>query len=198
LLENKFGQGYVPTSYYDKYNNPVFESDRQKIALQIFNTPELYKRLINEYNGKNLPNEAGLTNHLKSDFSLNPNSSIKAAKIFFENCRELNLIDSGNRLRFVIPETNGSTGVDDVRKDNGLQYPPPTNPDLFKLPIQLPGKENRFVYVEYPKPLSKRDFKVIAKALTFLASSLIVDEQNEDYELTIEVNENNKGAATPS
>lgn len=199
VLENRFGHGYVPGLFYEKYNSPVFDSDKQIVLLKMFANPELYKKLINEYNGKSLPNEAGLANHLKSDFGLNPNSSIKAAKIFLENCRDLNIIDSGNRLRHIISESK----KEDLGQSKGQQeYAPPPNPELFKLPIQLPGEENRFVYFEYPKTLNKRDFKVIAKALTFVASSLITDETNEDYELKIEVKEEgvtkNKGADTPS
>ncbi len=60
---------------------------------------------------------------------------------------------------------------------------------MFRLPIQLPGEDDRVAYFEYPKTLNKRDFKVIAKALTFIASSLITDETDEDYELKIEVKE---------
>lgn len=175
LLESKFGQGYVPGAFYDKYTNPVFESDKTKVCLQMFANPDLYKRLINEYNGKSLPNETGLSNHLKSDFELNPNSAIKAAKIFFENCRDLNLIEAGNRLKFIIPESNGQNTIQPIAlKEEQPTIPTlvfPIQDELFELPIPLP--KGRKAFLRYPvDTLTKKDIIVISKALEFIASSL--------------------------
>jgi hypothetical protein len=199
LLKLSFGKGYLPGELYHKY---TYE-DQANSLLLIFGSPPLYQKLISDLNGKILPNERDFAMHLKNNYGLNPNSADKAAKIFLENARNLNLIDNNNRLKYIIKETNTSVLSDGEQGGNGngiaqheaasqqtnSNFSTPPNTGLFKLPIQLPGDDERVVYFEYPKTLTKRDFKVIAKALTFVASSLIADDDNEDYELTIEVKE---------
>lgn len=188
LLKLSFGKGYLPGAHYHKY---VYE-DQLGAQLLIFSTPPLYRKLIDDLNGKVLPNEKDFANHLKNNYGLNPNSSEKAASVFLENAKSLNLIDANNRLKFIIKDTppapENNNVVDKPAEAAGNVDQPPS-PGLFKLPIQLPGDDHRFAYFEYPKTLTKRDFKVIAKALTFVASSLISDSEDEDYELIIKVDE---------
>jgi len=195
LLKLSFGKGYLPGENYHKY---TYE-DQATALLRIFSSPPLYQRLIADLNGKMLPNEKDFAQHLKNNYSLNPNSSEKAAKIFLENARNLNLIDSNNRLKFIIKEGSAKTPEDEkpplTPQQNQPQTPLLPGDNLFRLPIQLPGEGNRVVYFEYLKDLTKRDFKIIAKALTFVASSIIIDESDEDYEIKIEVTETkSKGA----
>jgi hypothetical protein len=194
LLKSQFGKGYLPGELYHKY---TYEEQANSLLL-IFSSPPLYKKLIEDLNGKILPNEKDFAAHLKNNYNLNPNSSFKAANVFLENARNLNLIDSNNRLKFIIKENpsreNPDKGNGDIPAEKNGQsshVAPPVSTGLFKLPIQLPGDDDRVAYFEYPKTLNKRDFKVIAKALTFIASTLIMNEDDEDYELKIEVKEIN-------
>lgn len=190
LLKLSFGKGYLPGENYHKY---TYE-DQARALLVTFSSPPLYKKLIADLNGKMLPNEKDFAQHLKNNYGLNPNSSVKAAKVFLDNARNLNLIDSNNRLKFIIKEGESKpNGLDDGNTppftSPPAYTPPPPAENLFRLPIQLPGEGNRVVYFEYLKDLTKRDFKIIAKALTFVASSIIIDETDEDYEIKIEVTE---------
>lgn len=120
--------------------------------------------------------------------------------IYFSDFRIL------KRLKFIIKEgvRSNANNVNEPQHNTPPAAQPPAYeppPGLFRLPIQLPGDGNRVAFFEYPKEMNKRDFKVIAKALTFVASSLIIDEEDEDYEIKIEVTEskNTKGStnATP-
>jgi hypothetical protein len=197
LLTLAFGKGYLPGKNYHKY---TYEEQANALLL-IFSSPPLYSKLIADLNGKMLPNETDFAIHLKNNYNLNPNSSEKAAKIFLENARNLNLIDSNNRLKFILKEQGADLG-NKTENPIGDEPPPnfqqqPINTDLLKLPIKLPvgkGDDDRFAYFEYPKTLNKRDFKVIAKALTFVASSVIIDEADEDYELLVKVEETKNGS----
>ncbi len=181
LLKKVFKKGYLPGDLFDKYMNPVFDDDQKKALLHIMNSPSLYKKLIEELNGKTIPTEAGLANHLKGSYGLNPNSTERAAKVFFENARYLGIVDNTRRMRFIIPDAHGSANpaatnkhVHEQHTGNGAPPPPPPPPpadDLFELPIPLPNK--RKAYLRYPLDnLTRKDINVITKALEFIASSL--------------------------
>jgi hypothetical protein len=190
LLKVVFGKGYLPGALYHKY---VYE-DQATALLQIFSSPALYYKLINDLNGKILPNEGDFANHLKNNYRLHPNSAERAAKIFLENARNLNLIDSNNRLKFIIKNTPAGEESGSAIKGNNeggdpLDTPPPPPPptpppvdDLFELPIPL-GK-GRKAYLKYPiEDLGKKDIKIIVKALAFIASSIEGDD--DDFEIQI-------------
>ncbi len=190
ILSVVHGKGYLPTDLYRKYTEPVHDNDELKAKLQMFQSAPLYAKIIEQLDGHQLPaDEKRFANLLKGEpYNVNANSAEKAAKVFFENCRSLNLRDGGGKFKFHNAASVTSANATAVKQDPA---PPslPSSQALVKLPIHLPGDDNRLAYFEYPKSLSKRDFKVIAKALTFVASSLITDDENEDYELRIEVRE---------
>ncbi len=187
------GKGYLATDLYRKFTEPVQDNDEYKARLTMFQNVPLYTKIVDTLNGHQLPaDEKRFANLLKGEpYNVNQNSSEKAAKIFFENCRSLNLRDNNGKFKF--PDLN--TGLPQINNHNngqqhtGHHHTAPPDSSLIKLPIHLPGEGNRVVYFEYPKILNKRDFKVIAKALTYVASGLITDIENEDYELKITVSE---------
>lgn len=201
LLLNKHGKGYLPSELFMQYIDPVYDEDRKKAMLQMFNQPALYAKIILALNSKILPNEDGFANLLKNEYGVNPNSSEKAAKIFFENAKMLDIVDNNNRLR-VLPSLSGEEKSKDINlsgeaKNAGEENPSPPPPlpppppadDLFELPIPLGGK--RKAYIRYPlDDLKKKDIKIIVKALAFIASS-IEDENGDEFE--IEIKEIKKG-----
>lgn len=107
----------------------------------------------------------------------------KASKVFFENVKFLKIIDSNNKLIF-----NQAVKADDgngVKEDPKIPPPPPSDGEenLFTLPIPLDTK--RKAYIKYPlNDLKKKDIKVIVKALSFIASS-ILEEGEDDFEIKI-------------
>ena len=185
------GKGYLPTDLYRKYIEPVHDNDEYKAKLSMFQAVPLYAKIIERLNGHQLPaDDKRFANLLKGDpYNVNPNSSEKAAKVFFDNCRNLNLRDNSGKFKFpdLNEELTQTTRVNNNQQHNDINHPPPPDSILIKLPIHLPGEGNRIAYFEYPKILNKRDFKVIAKALTYVASGLVSDSENEDYELKIAV-----------
>ncbi len=174
------GKGYLPSDIYRKYTEPVHDQDEYKAKLQMFQSAPLYAKIIDELNGHQLPaDEKRFSNLLKGEpYNVNPNSSEKAAKVFFDNCRNLNLRDHTGKFKF--PDIANLTGVlppKDQQQDPAPPPPPPGNgqDDLFELPIPLGGK--RIAYLKYQlENLSKKDIRVIRKALDYLESSITDDE----------------------
>jgi hypothetical protein len=172
------GKGYLPSDLYRKYTEPIHDNDEQRAKLQMFRSVPLYAKIIEHLNGHQLPaDEKRFANLLKGEpYNVNPNSSDKAAKVFFENCRDLGFRDPSGKFRF--PDINGitsSSGREKVQVSepvaNTVVVQAPPQDDLFELPIPLPNR--RKAYLRYPlENLTKKDINVITKALEFIASSL--------------------------
>lgn len=186
------GKGYMPTELYRKYKNPAFIGvDEKKAKLSMFRNVPLYSKVIDKLNNQHLPsNEKGFANLLKDEpYKINPNSAERAAKVFYENARSLNLFDSNYVFKYsndVTTQINGTTPIisDPALKDDDNKGNKP--PQLFRLPIPLPGGE-RIAYLEYPRStLNKRDIKVIAKALAFISSSALNESEAKEVEKIIE------------
>lgn len=194
ILEKVHGKGFLPSALYKKFHEKIYDHHEREALLEMFKRPPLYAKIIDKLNNQNLPSEEKFPALLKDEpYNVNPNSAERASRIFFENARKLNLIGYNNK--FIFSETAKPV---EEKKDEKLNKDEKVNPgkidrpQLIDLPIHLPGEGNKVAYFQYPKDLNKRDFKVIAKALTFVASSLIIDAENEDYEIAIKVVEENK------
>lgn len=148
----------------------------------MFSNPPLYSNIIEDLNNHHLPtDERRFANLLKEDYGVTESASERAARIFLENARRLNLLDSHNILRFSFYNSSES---DKPKEKIEAQQPQvltsSAEPSLFRLPIPLPDK--RIAYLEYPRDsLKKKDIKVIAKALAFIAVSEL--EENEAKEV---------------
>lgn len=176
------GKGYSPTELFRKYLNPVHDGDEEKYMLDMFKKPPLYSKIIDNQNGHVIPTDIRrLGNMLKDEpYNVSDYATEKAARIFLENARSLRLLDANNTFRL-----NGSVSQANhppkKEKDDTPAPPKPQNPDsnLFELPIPLPNR--RKAYLRYPlEDLSKRDIRVIQKALDFIASSIEDDDDHED------------------
>lgn len=175
------GKGYVPSDLYRKFTEPVHDNDEYKCKLMMFKSAPLYAKIIENLNGHMLPaDEKRVANLLKGEpYNVNPNSADRAARIFIENCRVLNLRDN-NTGKFKFPDLQNMakpslidvhTPIQAVQEKPQFSPYDDVNDELFELPIPLPNK--RRAYLRYPvNDLTKKDILVITKALEFIASSL--------------------------
>ena len=172
--------GYISSPLYKSYTEPIYTGDEKKHMLNMFQTPTLYKRLIADLNGQILPNEIGFTNLLKTKYGINANSSERAAKVFFDNARFLNLLDANNRFRFLISVDNTSAiplkDSNNSASNNTQEKPPntpPTNTGNKNIPdvddentitIPIPMKDKKSVaYLIFPKNYTDADMDKIAR-----------------------------------
>jgi len=111
LLDLKQGSGYKPSALYKKISQPLPNENPNDARIECFTNPELYKKLVEEWNNKELPNEVGMANILDRNYGVKGAAAKVAVKIFFKNATTLGLISDNNILRvgsylpFVEPET---------------------------------------------------------------------------------------------
>jgi hypothetical protein len=169
LLSNDRGKGYRVTPLYNKIE--LFTSVEQKNAslLTAMNNPPVYKKLIDDYNGKVLPtNEEMFVNLLVSSYSMIKASAVLASRIFIKNAKNFNIIDANNRLRLIMPVVNDNGSIQDKNdnsdtdgsNDAGKNNPPPPPPNdkMFKLPVDLGDKT---AYLEYPKDITVDEIETL-------------------------------------
>ena len=121
--------------------------------------------------------EDGLTNLLKSkEYQVHSNTAAKAARVFYENSRSMNIIDSSNRLTFIMPKIDGKSDEKSDSSGNGGQHVTEDEKDLVKIVIPF-GKsgDGKKAYVLLPKDYTNKDLKKIGKFLTALE-----DDDEED------------------
>lgn len=172
VLVNRFGKGYLPGKLYEQYIEPTYEEDRRKVLLKILNSPPLYRKLIEEFNGKILPSEQGLANHLKNVYKLNAAPAARAAKIFLENLHYVDVIDANKKLRYIAPtdEADGSESSKEKESPGGNGTPPPGTSKENKreeeedglIEIKIPLKKGKAI-VKFPEDYDDADLDKIAR-----------------------------------
>ena len=179
IVNNVRGTGYLPSSLYTKYVEKTYDHHEREALLQMFKNPPLYAKLIENLNGQQLPSEEKFQNILKEEpYKVNPNAAERAAKVFYENIRDLKLLDNNNRFRFSLNDT----GKESQRQPEGKPLDKPKTDtgevELFELPIPLTNKKT--AYLKYPREsLTIKDIAVIRKAIDFIASSIGGDDDPE-------------------
>jgi len=133
--------------------------------------PALYRRLIEAFNNKTLPNEEGLSNLLKSkEYQVHSNTASKAARVFYENGRSVGVIDGSNRLTFIMPKESNSKQEEKPDSSKNSDDDTDNNEEgLVKITIPF-GKsgDSKKAYVLLPKDYTDKDLKKIGKFLTAL------------------------------
>ncbi|HEV3414980.1 MAG TPA: hypothetical protein VG101_21020 [Puia sp.] len=140
LLDIKLNFGYKPSSQFTKIYKPLPTEDPKTALIECFQRPALYKALIKQYNGADLPMQAGLATVLYRNHKVSEQASEQAAKIFIQNAKALGLLkDSG---LFKVP-TAGEVEVIEVEEiPPEKDTPPATKPILLNPPGQLDKNPN--------------------------------------------------------
>lgn len=174
ILENIHGSGYKPTLLYSRIKTPTFESERDGARFEALSSPALYKRILETFNGKILPNETGFANYLVTNFGFKPYAIPKIVKAFFQNFSSS--IDGNSKLRFIAPLKNDEL-VQMVQEQEPIierkiarQISFSERQQYFQQPIPLPGE--KMIILEYPKGnMTTEDFAALKAFISFLEIS---------------------------
>ena len=175
LLELKQNEGYKPTAIFKKIKRPLPDENIRDAYIVCFRDPELYKKLINDFSGKQLPQEGGLANILDRKYGVVGNASSIAAKIFLRNVNFIGLLDEGNILNLENVAALDSSSLDDVipPANNGavvdqkhpLSLPPSsTDNSSVEIPVFLKGK--RLAKIVLPGDFDDEDVAKVAKVIS--------------------------------
>ncbi len=143
LLELKSGKGYRITPNFVSAYKPLDEEEKRSALLSCFKSPKLYGQLVEEFDGKKLPDEKGLPTILFRKYDIAENVSEKAANIFIENATFLRLLKEDNL--FSTNPTDTVVEVENEELNETLVIEPETLPSLIekKEPIETPNSKSK-------------------------------------------------------
>lgn len=176
FLELRSGEGYKPTPLFIKIYRPVPGERIEDAYLEAFKNPELYKRLIEQFNGQELPQEAGLATILFRNYKVSDQASNLAAKIFIENANiagALNgnsyfSVEGGGNEDDVIPFVEVKDPKEIIPANGTILLKPPApkhepNPAAIKLPVLL--EDGKVIEIPLPNGVKKEDLEKIKKVI---------------------------------
>lgn len=188
LLDIKPKEGYKPSARFKKIQKPVPGENVNDFLLECFQSPPLYKKLISQFNDKELPSESGLANILDRNYKVKGKAAELAAKVFLKNVISLGLISAGNifKMDTYIPyaeeteETENNQPSDDAEKKVESRINMPllvSTEQLAKLtksnktkeiPIYIKSEDNidREAKVIMPFDFTDDDIKRVIKVLS--------------------------------
>jgi hypothetical protein len=139
LLEIKSKDGYKPTAIYKKMKRPLPDENVNDFFLECLQAPELYKKLINDFKDRQLPQLEGFANILDRKYGVVGNASLQAAKIFLKNLAALELISVDNIFKI----EGGITPVEEVLPGDYTAKEEPIQIQSHKVTLlQAPHTEN--------------------------------------------------------
>ena len=98
LITSVFGNGYDYTDLFLNYLDKFDKAQNYDAELKkMFSSPQLYKLLIKDYDGRVLPDESTLEKIVEnSPYKINNSRSSKVVKVFYENIRYLKFLSDRN------------------------------------------------------------------------------------------------------
>lgn len=92
------GKGYSPNSLICKaLRTPKGDEEKNKLYLNAFMSPQIYKVIVSEWNGKKITEEGLIISLIRDHEFSDPGAKI-ASKIFFENVKFLGLLDNDSNF----------------------------------------------------------------------------------------------------
>jgi hypothetical protein len=144
LLHIKQKEGYKPTERFIKISKPLPNENPQDALLECFKSPELYKKLIEQFNNSELPSLTGLANILERKYEIKGNAPAKAASVFLKNAAKVGVVSVGNVLKLdSVYVASEAEMIEDETEDEQAQ-------EEGSKPLLLPASSNSQYIVPAP------------------------------------------------
>lgn len=184
LLEKKTNEGYKPSGLFRKIYRPLNEDEASEALIQAFNSPNLYTKIVKRLEGHPIPMKKALANILYRDYGIADKVSEKAASVFLDNIKHLNLIsdeklvleasnDSEESDNFIEPANNETTQPVQARHDDNLPIA------SSHRRIEIPLTKGKVAVLSIPQSIEHRDLDIINAQINVLK---IYIESNDEEE----------------
>lgn len=201
-LLNRQKDSYQVSDLYKTVATPINETERRKALLEVFQSPNLNKELIDKFDGDVLPKEQQLIAHLSRFHRITTDAAPLAADVFIKNAKFCGVLDEANILNFknvllklsdvnfqfaeVISEEKNKTQQQETQdviiknQDSSTTVLETKTPTTALLPemvneekVKVRLTRKKFAYLIYPLDITKTDIQILKKEI-------------EQLELTIE------------
>jgi hypothetical protein len=177
LLDMKSKVGYKPSELFMSIYKQLDEEVLRSAMIECLKGPKLYSILIEKYKGNIVPSLTALSTNLFKNHDIAENTSEKAASVFLENLKFLDLISRDNTLIDLEKSTEESPVImpletlespilqSNDRKNHNLDDNMKGFDTLSSFIVEVPLGENRKAKVLCPIDVNNRDWKKIIKVL---------------------------------
>lgn len=114
MLTLRAKEGYKPTAKFISIYKPLSEDERKQALLACLKSPKIYMALLEQYNNNIVPNVVGLSTYLYRNHSIFDKASERAAQVFLDNLRDLDLLDADNQLSLELDNTDLGVDIEDT------------------------------------------------------------------------------------
>lgn len=163
------------------------ENDRRAALATAFSAPELYRELIDNYNGRTLPNKESLANVLVHDYGIKKNARVSAAYNFIHSAEWLDLIQNGI-LNVQIDGMSSDEGEEEAADEGvaekiaspvGSPLPSSSNEDFYVFPY--PGNMKLIIpkTKETVDEIQDGGLKPVKTALLLFAKTCQLQDESE-------------------
>lgn len=115
---------------------PVMPSDAIRSRVEAFLNVELFDRVYNDFRGKTLPSEGGLSNLFQNTYKIVPDRVPAAVRVFLASARQAEfLVGAGDNTRLIQPSGAATSALNQEQaKDAEKPKETPDTPDKPKQP----------------------------------------------------------------
>lgn len=188
-LIDRSGPVFVPTTLAHQIHSPVYPQDAAKALVDAFLSVELFKKVYEEYRGRELPPEFGMLNALRNQFGVSADRVKDAYRTMMDSADTAGFFTTraGARTHLIMP----TVGPAPVAYGGGQTVNTPTAEELgfggggangggsggSLLPVALPSQMPQ---AQGPKPFAVSDVK--AKYLSALIELFEKKSQEGDVD----------------
>lgn len=186
LLELKYKLGYKPSQAYLDIRNPRSEAEERATLLKCFQSPPLYRKLIEKYDNGIIPVKIGLRAYLIKDFGITESAVDACLEVFFDNAISLKVMNEERYFSINSVLSNNSFAIGEQEKQEEGKPPSPEGnltvipiPEVIIPKVELLNKknsleyreipifldENRTIYVQIPHEFYEEDFLYLKEVL---------------------------------
>ena len=124
-LINKVGPVFTPTPLAHQILSPVYPHDAKKALVDAFLNVELFRRIYEDFKGKELPPEFGLLNALRHQYGVVPGRLKDAYRIMMDSADTAGFFSTkaGARTHLIMPLVAPVPGVTSVVTPDPIEDP---------------------------------------------------------------------------
>lgn len=111
-LLTKTGQMFVPTALAQRIISPVYPQDQHAALVESFMAADLFRRIYEDFKGKELPPEFGMKNALRNIYGVKPERINDCYRILMESAETAGFFATRNgaRTHLIIPMVQPAAG----------------------------------------------------------------------------------------
>lgn len=112
----KNGDAFTPSPLAMRIISPVYESEKKKAVVEAFSNVQLFKKVYEDFRGKELPPGFGMKNALRNQYGIVPNRVDLAYRILMESAEQAGFFATrqGAKTHLIMPSFGAAEPIREI------------------------------------------------------------------------------------